>query len=403
MAEFLSIRLGSQFNDRIHWLITSANHQEIIAAGELNDAGQLSELSDKATTRKVTVFVPATDVALKQLKVPSNSARAMKLAAPYMLEDELAQDVEQMFFAFANVTDTTSEANCFIAAVEHPQMDLWLTWLKDADIKASKFIPDALALPLNDGAATVVQLGQQMLVRQGAWQAMTLDMVLWQHWYSNLTDEDNIELSHYSPLVIDNNAVKINPQPEELPLLLLAQNSHAVDFNLLQGEYKATENRSASFIQWRVAASLVAVVFLVNVITKVVTLNQLNTEQAALEQAIVSTYKKAFPETQKVRISSVRSQVINKLAELGGGSQDEHFLALLNKLQPAFTNVKNLTPETLKFDGKRKEVRLQLVAKSYQDFERFKAELEKQNLTVALGSQNNKDGEVSGSFSIKEG
>ena len=64
--------------------------------------------------------------------------------------------------------------------------------------------------------------------------------------------------------------------------------------------------------------------------------------------------------------------------------------------------VNTLKPDTLKYDQKRNEIRIQAVASNYQDFERFKSELEKVNLEVSQGSQNNQGNQVVGSFSIKD-
>jgi general secretion pathway protein L len=45
-------------------LIFNATEQEIIASGELADAMQLHQLTDKAEQRMVKVFVPGCDVVL---------------------------------------------------------------------------------------------------------------------------------------------------------------------------------------------------------------------------------------------------------------------------------------------------------------------------------------------------
>ena len=106
MTETLFIRLGSQADDTIHWLVvaeTSNDEQEIIASGELKNAQQLGELTSKAQQRQVKILVPGCDVLLKSLQVPAKSSRAMRLAAPYMLEDGLAEEVEQLFFAYADL------------------------------------------------------------------------------------------------------------------------------------------------------------------------------------------------------------------------------------------------------------------------------------------------------------
>ena len=125
MLETLYIRLGSHSQDTIHWLIWANTQQEIIASGTLDNASQLTELTEKSQQRQVVSFIPGCDVAIKSLKVPGNSPKAIRLAAPYMLEDDLAQEVESLFFAYSSIKTNEQGDNCFIAAVYFPADGHW--------------------------------------------------------------------------------------------------------------------------------------------------------------------------------------------------------------------------------------------------------------------------------------
>jgi general secretion pathway protein L len=427
MAEKLYIRLGSNANDAVHWLIFSDDQEGIIASGELPHANALDELAEKSKQREVITFVPASDISLKSLKVPSKSAKAMRLAVPYMLEDELAQDVEDLFFAYNDIKITDSEHNCFVAVVEHAQLKLWQLWLKNADIVCKKMIPDVLAMPLTSEAntASAITLGEQILVRQGQWQGITVDTNTWpliSRSLSNSKIEDAVNtgeesvagdidtkepasfsLNAYSALPESEAELNINPMPEELPLALLATtfNSDKMgSFNLLQGEFKTKEQRSLALTSWFWAAGIATFALLLNVGIKGAELMQLNSQQAQIEQQIISTYKKAFPKTKRVRVSTVRSQLKQKLKEVGDSNGESGFLTILTQVQPALTLVPEIKTQTLKFDGKRNEIRMQALAIDYQYFDKFKTALEESNLTVSLGAQNNQGEQISGSFSI---
>jgi len=406
MAESLIIRLGSNATDGVQWLIWSAGDAEIIASGELPNAKHLTELTDKAAHRPVVALVPACDVAFKRLKVPAKSARAMRLAAPYMLEDDLAQDVEQLFFAYGTPNLDDSDNNCFLTAVERQQMTQWLSWLRDADIQAHKMIPDALLLPEHEGSWSCVELFGQVLVKQDAWFATAVEHELFDtllgRWSVESGEGEPTKLHGYSPVNLPEqlSAIELISEPEELPLALLAKHITSAKFNLLQGEFQVKRKRSSTNKVWLIAAGVAAFALVTNLGFKSIKLWQLNTQQEQLEQQIVDTYKQAFPETKRVRVSTIRSQLKRKMAEVGGGSSEQNFLVMLNKLQPAFSQVSNLKPDSLKFDGKRNEIRLQATGKSYQDFERFKALLEKEQLSVSQGAQNNHGDSISGSFSI---
>ncbi len=404
MAETLFIRLGSQAQEAIQWLVYSTAEQEIIASGELSHAQKLSELTEKAQQRQVKVIVPSSDVLLKSLTVPGKSSRAIKQAVPYMLEDDLAQDVEQLFFAFHDAGTDEQGHNCFTAIVERAQMQLWQSWLADAGIKAVSIVPEVLLMPIAEQGWSAIALAEHNLspvvVRQGEWSGFTLDAITWQMQCQALAnDEDAIAIDAYSALPCDDN-LNLHVMPEELPLALMAKQSKKVSFNLLQGEFKVKSQHGVAIKNWLLVAGFAAFALLLTFAYKGAQLWQVNAQLAQVEQDIVDTYKKAFPKTKRVRVATIKSQLNQKLAQLGSTSDSEGFLALLAKVQPAFSKVPSLKPSSLKFDGKRQELRIQAMASSYQHFEQFQRALESTGLTVKQGAQNNQGQQVTGSFSI---
>ena len=403
MGETLFIRLGSQAENRIHWLIKINGQEDIIASGELPNAGELTQLTEKSAAREVVVFVPTSDIAIKRIKVPGSSQRAIRLAAPYMLEETLAQDVEQLCFAFNDLKQDEQGHNCFVAALERKQLEIWLQWLADANIFCKLMIPDAIALPVVPQSSSAVMLGEQVLIRLGEWQVMSFEANAWpviSQFFKGL-DENEQTIHAYSALSEVPDELTIEYLPEELPLAILA-NNHARKFNLLQGEFQVKEKRSADTMNWLWVAGVACFALILNFGLKGAELYQLSNQQEALESEIIEKYKTVFPETKRVRISTVRSQLRQKLAEVGNSEDSAGFLALLVKLEPALASVPEIKPQTLKFDGKRQEVRMQTVAKDYQYFEKLKVAFEKAGLTVNLGAQNNQGDQISGSFSITD-
>ena len=399
MAESLLIRLGSNALDTIHWMVWSAD-QNIIASGELANAEQLTQLTDKAQTRQVTVLVPTCDVVLKSLNVPAKNQKAIRQAAPYMLEDELAQDVEELFFAYSEEKKHDTDKNCFIAVVKHQQMLLWLTWLKDAGLSTKQMLPDVLALPYSVENWQAITISGQILVRQSQWQGLLIDEQHWPLANKSWHEIPDINIHAFSTLPECNENITVTPQPEELPLALFAQNTTGKTFNLLQGEYQIRTKRSPIIKTWSWAAGIAIFALLLNTSIKTVTLMNINQQQQVVEQQVIDKYKAAFPKTKKVRISTIRSQLKRKMAEIGSSNNSASFLAMLEKVQPAFSQVPELKPESLKFDSKRNELRLQAKAKDYQHFEKFKTLLEQKQLSVTQGAQNNQGDSISGSFSI---
>jgi general secretion pathway protein L len=217
----------------------------------------------------------------------------------------------------------------------------------------------------------------------------------------NAAEENEKVIKAYSALCQVPAELNVEYLPEELPLAILA-NHHSRKFNLLQGEFQVKEKRSAASKNWLWVAGIACFALVLNFTLKGLELYQLSNQQAAIEEEIISQYKAAFPQTKRVRIATVRSQLRQKMAEVGNGGEAAGFLPLLIKLEPALASVPEIKPQTLKFDGKRQEVRMQSIAKDYQYFEKLKVALEKVGLTVSLGAQNNQGEQISGSFSITD-
>ncbi|WP_077283560.1 type II secretion system protein GspL [Cognaticolwellia aestuarii] len=403
MGETLFIRLGSQAGNKIHWLIKTNGQEEIIASGELPNAKALAQLAEKSLSRDVVTFVPASDVAIKSLTVPGSSQRAIRLAAPYMLEEELAQDVEQLFFAFSDLKQNEQGHNCFLAALERQQLIQWQQWLADADIFCKVIIPDALALPNDNENCHAVMLGEQVLLRLSAWQVMAFEDNAWPIVAKQINTSNDNEHSILAYSFLSQVPAELNVEylPEELPLAILADH-HSKKFNLLQGEFQVKEKRSATSTSWLWVAGIACCALLLNFTLKGIEFYQLSQHQLTIEEDIIANYKSAFPAAKRVKISTIRSLLRQKLAEVGDSEASAGFLPLLVKLEPALASVPEIKPQTLKFDGKRQEVRMQTVAKDYQYFEKLKVALEKAGLTVNLGAQNNQGEQISGSFSITD-
>lgn len=412
MRETLHIRLGSQEHDPVYWLITAPGQTDEIASGVLASAGNLSELTEKAETRDVNVLVNSADVRLKALTVPGKNDRAIRQATPYMLEEDLVEDVEDLFFAYGTKpSEYQGDANTFVAIVAHKQIEKWISWLHKAEIKTRSMIPDVLALPQHEDSWVCLNIDDQWLVRPDAWLGFVVDqdnVDLFLQQYVQNRDEDDADIHIQSYSQIDDfdsaalpSGVDIESMPQELPMKLLADYSLQSRFNLLQGPYQFKEERSPMVQMYLKVAAVAVVALLINMLVKGIEIYQNNGKYELYSEQIETEYKQAFGQNQKVRMSTVKRQISSKISELGGAGGDDNLLTMLEKLRPAFVKVPTMKPESMKYDDKRQELRISVVANNYQAFEQFKSELEKADMDVTTGAQNNQGDQVVGSFNIR--
>ncbi|TDF36427.1 type II secretion system protein GspL [Alteromonadaceae bacterium M269] len=400
MNEQLVIRLGTEPTDPIYWIVWSLAEQEIIASGELPDAPALASLSERAGNRPVIALVPTSDVSLRWVTLPAKAGRKALAAIPYMLEEDISGEIEAQFFALGQKQDDQQQ----VAVVEKARIEQWLQVIRDAGLRCGKLIPDILALPQQDQEWSVLQLGNQFLLRQDEWKGMQgeSDWMLpaVSHFVSQ--QEDALTIANYSDIELpelDN--VTVAPQQLEMPMQILAKEALTTPFNLLQGDYKPKKESSGVWKKWRTAAILAGIAVTASLVDKAVTLNQLQAEEEQVWTDIQQNFKTAFPEVRRVTKATIQPLMRQKMKELedkSGGSAS--MLLMLSQLSEAFES-SNIKPQSMRFNSQRAEMRLQAVASSFEALQKFSQMAEQQGFTVQQGAVNNRDTEVVGSITIR--
>lgn len=395
--EQLLVRLGANKVDPISWLVWSPSEEEIIASGELKNAEGLASLAERAGQRPVIALAPSSDILLKWVTLPPRAGRKVLAALPFMLEDELATDINQQFFAIGPKVGNQQA----VAVVSHEKITMWQQWLDDANIFCDRLIPDVLAVPVTEGGWSVLTLGEQLLVRQDAFQGIQGETTWLLPTMGHFTSQqsDPVPITNYAGIELDQLPnIDVADTPLELPMHVLAKEAISCTFNLLQGEYKVKRKHTNMWVQWRVAAILAVLVLGTSLIGKTVTLYQLKAENAALSAQIQTTVKAGFPNLGTYRNVKLRLQSeLDKLARSGG---DMSMLIMLDQLSAAFASTQ-VKPQTLRFDSNRTEIRIQAEGKSFEALEQFRRQAQNAGFTVEQGAINNRENVVIGTVSIR--
>lgn len=395
--EKLVIRLPGMPDSQINWLVWSADEQEIIASGVLDNLEQISSLPERTGKDEAILIVPGSEITLKTVTLPGKASRKLLSAVPFMLEDELSQDVEKLFFAWHKQTEKAQQ----VAIVSKAKMQYWLDTLQDAGLHCDKIVPDTLCLPVPEENWHALSLGDEVIIRQAEWQGITGEA----HWLSAAIElfakkqEQKVSIEFSSDPTLHNLAnIEITYQAGPLPMQTLAQQAVASSFNLRQEQYKAKKRGKKTTSQWRLAAVLAGVAILTTFVDKGIQATQLSNQNDALKEQIEAEFKRAFPETR--RIVNVRSQMKQKMDALDQNSSGVSMLAMMSVLEQAFAS-SQIKPQTMRFDRSRSEIRMQAVADGYESLETFKRLAEQQGFTVEQGAINNRDDQVVGSLAIR--
>ncbi|MCL1081990.1 type II secretion system protein GspL [Shewanella psychromarinicola] len=399
MSERLFIRLGKTSEHPCSWLVWSEQAQEIIASGELADAASLSSLAERAGNRPVDVLVPAANMTLTQIMLPEKGQRQALKALPYMLEESLATNVDNMHF----VVGPREGEQLNVAAVAHEQMQLWLEWLHHAGLKVKRIVPDCLALPLDQCRWAAMSVGSEYLIRTSegggvslskAWSAIALPRLLSQVVQTN---DDPISMASYSD-DIDFSGVQVESKPLDLPMMVLAKGILNAPINLLSGVYKPKSEYSKQLFIWKNAAIVIMLAIVLALVNKGLAIHQLNNRTAELQAQSEVIFKLSLPAVN--RIVNMRSQMDSQLRSMQGQGGGAVFFEMLDNLKPAFSKVPELKPNTLRFEANRNELRMQVTAKTYGQIEEFKAFVAK-DYQLDGGAMNSSEDSVTSTLTLR--
>lgn len=394
MSERLFIRLGQSFEQPCSWLVWSEQEQEIIGSGELSDASALSTLTERAANGTVDVLVPASSITLTAVDLPEKGQRQAIKALPFMLEENLAQDVEELHF----VVGPREGDALNIAVVAHEQMQNWIEWLTEAGLKAKCIVPDCLALPLAECDWAAITFGQEILLRTGEGSGVSLE----QEWLEMalpqlLPDsEEATTVAGYTELALAGTDIKA--QPLDLPMLVLARGMLNAPMNLLSGVYQPKREYGKHLSLWRNAAIVFAVVVVLALMNKGLNIHQMNAKADVVRLQSEQIYKQVVPGSS--RVVNLRAQMDSYVRKMQGGGSGTEFFTMLEGTQAAFEQVQDLKPTTLRFDSNRGELRMQIKAKNYAQIEKFK-EIISRTYKLDGGAMNSGESEVTSTLTIR--
>ncbi|MFC3122632.1 type II secretion system protein GspL [Agaribacter flavus] len=391
----LVIRLGSNEQSPLHWLLYSSTESEIIASGELKGGlAQLNSLQEHAENATVIALAPSADVLLTSVILPKNANRKILNAIPYMLEENICSDVSEQHVALGKREGDTQ----YVAIVSKQKMRFWKQALQNAGLFCQQILPDASLLPEPlENQINLLQVGDDLLVKAYDGEVMQGEAA----WLLPLVlQKETSGFFAFSELADKEPSSSIEYNFDKLPLELLREQISNTALNLLQNEFTVKAKSNPLWEKWRIAAVLAVLALSVNLTSKAIELNQLKRERAQIEQQITQTVRDAFPNIQRVRLSIVKRLVEQEVQRLEGTGGGASMLAMLSQMTEAFSQ-SGVTPQTLRFDSSRTELRMQSVASNFESLEQFRREVQNLGLQVDQGAINNRGDQVVGVIVVK--
>ncbi|EMQ2875441.1 type II secretion system protein GspL [Vibrio navarrensis] len=397
MSEFLTVRLSSEQYSPIPWLVWSADQQEVIASGELPDWQQLEELKPFAEQRSVVVLLASSDLVLTDVEIPAGASRQIDNMLPYLLEDEIAQDVDDLHFSILAKEGRLAH----VCAVERDWLHHIVAKFREQGIEIKRIVPDSLALPLSEEGMSAAQLGEQWLFRRSAYQGSAVDQSWMPLYLEALSPDEPLTVASFSSVPSETGKVNWLAQPAEMTMALLSQGVANIKFSLLTGAFKPKSSWLKHWKVWQKVAISGVLLIAAVVAQQVLTIQQYEAQANAYRAESERIFRQVLPGKNKIpTVSYLKRQMEDEERRLSGGASGDSILNWMALIPDTIGKVKNFEVQSVKYDGNRGEVRIQAQSKDFQIFEQARVALS-EHFQVEQGQLNRTGDSVVGSFVLK--
>lgn len=368
-----------------------------VASGDLV---QLAAARAALPPMPVVLLLPAARVLTVAVTVPARQQRQMQQAFPFLVEENLAGDIEQCHV----VAGTRIDAQRLqLVAVDRDVLAAMLAGLRNVGIDPSLVTSDALALPLPARGATVLLDGQASLLATTDGQTLAFDQADAAAIAAMLAvgegDSVDIRCGRHGDLLaaraVESELLSVSPAlnvtvdetPVERMQLLADAIASRAPVNLRQGVFAAAGESSFSLgFDWRPLAWLAASWVVLALAYQVAVGISHSRAAASVHEAQVALYRQVFPGAKNV--PHPRAQMEGQLRGAGGGASFTALVAQTSEVLAALggKDAGRYTPRTMSWDAQQGELHVDIVARGLEDIEQLRSALQQRGLAVDVGS-----------------
>jgi len=404
-GDWLLLRLPADAAESPEWVVTDP-------AGALLPQSAGADLATLAAGRQLALVVPAGDVALFHVQLPPGNETRLQQLAPYALEEQVSQDLDQLHFAVGARDAGTGLVP--VAVADRDSMQRWLDAAQAMSLRPRALFAESDLAPLLPGHVTLVISPQQFILRDGTARPVALP-----------PDDPQLALSMLPGTGADLAAVNLvvyatpadwprheaaiealRPQLASLRVQLVSDGllplhaqgiAASAPVNLLQGAYKPQAVAVNHWRRWRVAAGLLVGLLLLHAAGSLWELRQLRQTAAGLDAEVERVYGSIFP-GQRPGPAPRRALETRMRAAASGGSPAGGMMPLLAALAAARQNVPVATLQSFTF--RPGGLQLRLAAPDAATLEQFSQALRAGGYAAQVSSGRQHEGGFEGQIDM---
>lgn len=346
------------------------------------ESGSFADAASAVSGRKSIVVVPGDSVLLAEANVPGNSARVQQ-AIPFALEDQVADDIENLHFA---VGKRDKDNNYPVAIINRDTMETVREQFEAVELRPTEIVPEILALPKLDPASNgPVWSGlvdeNRTVVRLNGYRGFATDTDTAEIMLSGARQEYEEEFSRGMLLFHTTESVD-EPRVQDLDIetrlcdsrlgLYASGLSSSPRINLLQGDFSYRQELNLAWKPWIWTMVLSAVLFCLFLGSKVMDNYRLANREAEIQNNITNVWTETFP---SVKARRPVAQMKSRLQTLGAGGPTGGFTSDLAIIAAAFKSQPSASINSIGFRPGRFDLDVSIDA--LPSLDKLKTEIEK--------------------------
>lgn len=336
----------------------------------------------------VLVGLPSDDVRSTVLDVTPEERKHLAKSLPYMMEEQVAEDVEELHF----VSSALADNQYLVAFTRRDRMEQWVEQLAfDDSLKV--FIPEALCLPREGDEYCAVIDGDEVILRWSDAQGARVDLQLLSVVLDSLagsptslviygTDRERV-LSQLS----DSQAALVDWRQGGWGALLLLT-TLAPPVNLRQGRFAPPLPLAKWWGAWKAVAIAASVALSLQFVADISQFQKLKAQNLELRSAIQDSYRKANP---RGAVVDAEKQLDRQIAEFTG---EEGVAAFTPRLVDVVTATMAESGSVTSINYTAGQLRLNLTAQDFASVEQIRQALERAGLKATLETSSARGDEV---------
>jgi general secretion pathway protein L len=349
--------------------------------------------------RNLTVFVDGRDVLGLKVHLPARNEKEAYKAAPFAIEDDIAESVEAVHVALSAPLSTEASTRT-INVVAATAMVQWTEHLNELGFPEADIVAAHSLLP----ATNCLMQGPDIVLGRIGRRTFTLDSAIGTDVLRGLSETAS-DLKIYGDTLARSldHASSGSALTHDNDLLIWLSNQHSQSsgaLSLRQGAHQTRRPVDLKGIgQWRLAGILAAVLSLGWFVTTLIQTQAMQARTAELDRLSTEFATAGWPETN----GDIQRALALSGAQRGGGSALPSALTTVSVLYEALATIPAAELRSLRYDASRGQLSAIIAFEGFADADQLASAVETRGLSAIAGDARQSGGKVVGDFIIGAG